>query len=193
MKTKITRVPWLGREDEIILNTTNEMRQGGLKSRESLDLAHDELQGQGYTGRTRAAVEKRYYQLMVEAKESSAVVSEEAPISETPTSSSVTEIPAAKTIEVLDAEDIIGSLEKFKNTMLAIKQENIEVLAENQQLKQRLAEASKLAAGHEEVSQNYQLLLRVIEQARKTVSDEELVKIDNKFKMARNGDLERIG
>ncbi len=115
-----------------------------------------------------------------------------------PQETSIYKSPAANS-NSLDFDTVIAYLQNFRNSQLQVdvlKSENERLKREMAMLKSRNQELEgkldKLESNSETIQEDYETLLKIMNRARKLVVLEEDERPATKFKMDRNGNLEKL-
>jgi len=90
-------------------------------------------------------------------------------------------------LQSLDGQS--SSNEALKRENARLKQENEEIRKNNEQLEKTVAQLEKNAAN---IQEDYETLMKIMNRARKLVLFEEEERPTTKFKMDRNGNLEKV-
>ncbi|MBD8070059.1 RsfA family transcriptional regulator [Bacillus sp. PS06] len=116
------------------------------------------------------------------------------------TPSAVTpKVTAPVTNEMVTIEHVISYLESMKNrtgSVSGLQKENERLKMENRELKdvnkELEAKVAKLEQQSQNIQEDYETLMKIMNRARKLVLFEEEERPSTKFKMDRNGNLEKV-
>jgi prespore-specific regulator len=109
--------------------------------------------------------------------------------------------PSANTVDInsMSIDHVISFLQTLKTMNTnhealqkeneRLKKENAEIMAKNEELEKKIA---KLEESSSTIQEDYETLMRIMNRARKMVLLEEEERPATKFKMDRNGNLEKI-
>ena len=149
-------------------------------------------QRQRALGNSQAARKKLLYTPPVPSLEELEL--EEAGILQTPPTTTVTAEPASMTIDHVIS--FLQTLKKMNTNHESLQKENERLKKENAEIAKRNEELEKKIAKLEEssstIQEDYETLMRIMNRARKMVLLDEEERPTTKFKMDRNGNLEKI-